>query len=179
MIFGPKWPKFHGDSFPDVKRSKFLYIWWVLMIFVNFWYKKTLLFFKGQKSEKLLASQQRLAPPRPRYHMVPYGHATFCSHTLRLGGWAICSHTCSHTHFLIPWDWTPVPILGSRTLAGSHSVLIVFPYLCAFLGPKALSWCSHTRFSYLCWGMRTNGPPPRTAENVARPYGTIWYLMVP
>ena len=37
MIFGPKWPKFHGDSFPDVKRSKFLYIWWVLTIFVIFW----------------------------------------------------------------------------------------------------------------------------------------------
>ena len=31
------------------------------------------LLFKGQKSEKVLASQQRLAPPLGGDHMVPYG----------------------------------------------------------------------------------------------------------
>ena len=30
MSFQPKWPKFRGDSFPDVKRSKIIYIWQVL-----------------------------------------------------------------------------------------------------------------------------------------------------
>ena len=76
MIFRPKWPKFHGDSFPDVKRSKFLYIWRVLTICLIFWYKN-MFFFKGQKSEKVLASQQRLAPPLGGDHMVPYGTLWF------------------------------------------------------------------------------------------------------
>ena len=40
--------------------------------FLFFWYETNDLFFRGQKSEKLLASQQRLAPLRPRYLMVPY-----------------------------------------------------------------------------------------------------------
>ena len=44
--------------------------------FLKFFDTKNDIFFKGQKSEKLLASQQRLAPPELRggwYHMVPYG----------------------------------------------------------------------------------------------------------
>ena len=40
------------------------------LFFFICWYKKKH-FFKGQKSEKVLASQQSPAPPRPRYLMVP------------------------------------------------------------------------------------------------------------
>ena len=48
MIFGPKWPKFHGDSFPDVKRPKFLYIWWVFATFFFFDIKKKTFFQRSK-----------------------------------------------------------------------------------------------------------------------------------
>ena len=107
MIFGPKWPKFHGDSFPEVKRSKFLYIWWVLLIFLILWYKNMTFFFKGQKSEKSFTSQPRLAPPLGGggsygtiwYHMVPYG-------TIR--------------YHMVPYGtiWSPPPQRGGETRLG-------------------------------------------------------------
>ena len=76
MIFGPKWPKFHGDSFPDVKRSKFIYIWWVLTICLIFGYKK-MTFFSKVKNPKNFWRPNSVSPHPGRgtlwYHMVPYG----------------------------------------------------------------------------------------------------------
>ena len=42
-------------------------------VFFKFFDIKKCHFFNNQKSEKLLASQQRLAPPLGGDHMVPYG----------------------------------------------------------------------------------------------------------
>ena len=76
MIFVPKCQKFHGDSFPDVKRSKFLYIWRVLTIVVIFWKN----IFPRSKIRKSLGVPTATRPTPAevpygtiRYHKVPYG----------------------------------------------------------------------------------------------------------
>ena len=138
--------------------------------FFVFGYKKSC-FFQRSKTRKMFGVPTASCPTPGGgimwYLMVPYGHATFCSHTLRCGGGAICSHTCSHTPVLIPLF--SYLVLGGCLCGKSVLILDMFSYLVLIPG-------SHTRFSYLCWGMRTNGPPP-TAENVARPYGGKYPLI--
>ena len=88
MIFGPKWPKFHGDSFPKVKRSKFLYICWVLMFFLIFRYKNEL-FFSKVKNPKNFWRPNSVSPHPGRgtlvNHMVPYGTIWYRYHIVPYG----------------------------------------------------------------------------------------------
>ena len=62
MIFWPKWPKFHGDSFPDLKRSKFLYISRVLTVFWFFYIKNDL--FSKVKNQKKSWRPNSVSPHR-------------------------------------------------------------------------------------------------------------------
>ena len=70
----PKWLKLRGDSFPDVKRSKFLYIWWVCTIFCFLILKKWRFFQRSKIRKKSLGVP---TAPRPTpggiiwYLMVP------------------------------------------------------------------------------------------------------------
>ena len=102
MILNPKWQKFHGDSFPDVKRSKFIYIWWVFTFFCLFWFvdiKKSHLFQRSKIRKTFgVPTASRPTPAEVPYgtiwyllvpydtiwyHMVPYG--TLCYHKVRYG----------------------------------------------------------------------------------------------
>ena len=97
MFVGPKWQKVCGDSFPDVKRPTFVYIWCLLTIVWFFDIRKC--FFSKVKSRISLGvpTESRPTPgswqgiigypmvPKGTlwYHMVPYG--TICYHMVPYG----------------------------------------------------------------------------------------------